>query len=170
MEIGVKRKKPTVPAVDLSESWGCADSKITAERCRMSSQETPEHFEWVKARSECSLPHIFKELEQGVREDVEAAQNLVPPRYELRFSVAQVTTKRFSAVRVDDPMRGISRSRDFVCTKDRIEVYDGNELLYFAGLTLNNEGKCRLLVDDKELTQWQFRRMILEKLLFGPFE
>jgi hypothetical protein len=136
----------------------------------MSSQEIPEHFAWVRARNQCSVPHIFKEIEQGVREDVEAAQSLVPPREEIKFSVAQTTTKRFSAIRVDDPMRGISSSRDFVCSRDQIEVYDGHQLLYSASLTLNNEGKCRLLVEEKELTQWQFRRMALEKLFFGPFE
>jgi hypothetical protein len=137
----------------------------------MSSQELPEQFDWVHVRSECSLPNIFKELEQGVRDDLEAAQSLVPPRNELKFSLAKASTKRFSAVRVDDPMRAISNAVDFVCARDKIEVYDtSNQLLYSATLTLNNEGKCRLLVSDTELTQWQFRRIALEKLFFGPFE
>jgi hypothetical protein len=168
--VGWKKEKPTVPAVSLSQSWGCGDLKITAERCGMSSQEIPDKFEWVKARSECLLPTVFKELEQGVREDVDAAQSLVPPRSELKFSFAKAATRSFSAVRVDDPMRGISRSVDFLCAKDKIEAYDNSQLLYSASLTLNNEGKCRLLVEHKELTQWQFRRMALEKLFFGPFE
>jgi hypothetical protein len=137
----------------------------------MTEDKLPEQFDWVRARSECSLPHVFKELEQGVREDIGAAQSLVPPRSEIKFSVAQASTKRFSAVRVDDPMRGISSSVDFVCTRDKIEIYDTtSQLIFSASLTLNNEGKCRLLHEDKELTQWQFRRMVLEKLFFGPFE
>jgi hypothetical protein len=137
----------------------------------MTDDKIPEHFDWVHARSECSLPHIFKELEQGVRDDIEVAQSLVPPRYEIKFSMAQSSMKRFSTIRVDDPMRGISSSVDFVCTRDKIETYDENsQLLLSASLTLNNEGKCRLLVNDTELTQWQFRRKALEKLFFGPFE
>jgi hypothetical protein len=64
-----------------------------------------------------------------------------------------------------------SRSVDFVCTRDEIQVSDDkDQLLYSASLTLNDEGKCRLRVGDKELTQWQFRRMALEKLFFGPRE
>jgi hypothetical protein len=137
----------------------------------MPIQEVPEQFDWVHARSECSLPNIFKELEQGVRDDLEAAQSLVPQNNELKFSLAKASPKRFSAVRVDDPMRSISNAVDFVCARDKIEVYDNsNQLLYSATLTLNNEGKCRLLVEGTELAHWQFRRMALEKLFFGPFE
>ncbi|MFZ0480345.1 MAG: hypothetical protein WAL71_14470 [Terriglobales bacterium] len=137
----------------------------------MTNDKVLEQFDWVHARSECSVPHIFKELEQGAREDVEAAQSLIPPHSERKFSLAMTTTRRFSVIRVDDPMRGISRAVDFVCAKDKIELYDGsNQLLYSTSLTLNNEGKCQLLVKDKELTQWQFRRTALEKLFFEPFD
>lgn len=137
----------------------------------MTNDKVPEQFGWVQARAGCSLPHIFKELEQGVREDVEQAQALVPPHYEIKFSIAKSSAKRFSAIRVDDPMRGMSRTIDFLCAKDKIEVYDDrDQLLRSASLTLNNEGKCRLLVGDSELTQWQFRRLTLERLFFGPFD
>jgi hypothetical protein len=64
--------------------------------------KVPEHFDWVNARAACSVVHVFKELEQGVREDIEAAQSLVPERYEIKFSVVKTTSSRFSAVRVDD--------------------------------------------------------------------
>ncbi|MGB8063966.1 MAG: hypothetical protein WCF26_18880 [Candidatus Sulfotelmatobacter sp.] len=137
----------------------------------MTNEKVPEQFDWVHARSECSLPHVFKELEQGVRTDIEAAEALMPERYPLHFSVAQVNSSRFSAVRVDDPMAGLSRSINFVRTKDSIEVHDDrDQVLHSASLGLNNEGKCRLFVNDKELTQWQFRKMALEKLFFGPHE
>ena len=46
---------------------------------------------------------------------------------------------------------------------------DRDKLICSATLTLNRLGKCRLLVNEEELTQWQFRRMALEKLFFGPF-
>jgi len=137
----------------------------------MTNDKVPEQLKWVHARAQCSLPHVFKELEQGARDDAEEAQSLVPERSELRFSVATTSSHRFSVVRTDDPMSGTSRSIDFLLTKDQIEVYrDYSELLYSASLTLNDEGKCRLKVGDKELTQWQFRRTALEKLFFGPFD
>ena len=61
---------------------------------------------------------MFKELEQGAREDVEAAQALVPPRYETKFSVAKGASRRFSVVRVDDPMTSLSHSVDFAHEED----------------------------------------------------
>ncbi len=68
-------------------------------------------------------------------------------------------------------MTAFVRSVDFALSKDRINVYnDKDEIMLAATITLNNEGKCRLVVEEEELTQWQFRRMALEKLFFGPFE
>ncbi len=137
----------------------------------MANEKPPETLDWVHARSECRLPHVFKELEQGVREDLEAAQSLVPKQYDVKFSLAKTTASRFSAIRVDDPMISVSRTVDFVCTKEVIQVYDyKDQLMCSATLTLNKEGKCRLVVDKEELTQWQFRKMTLEKLFFGPHE
>jgi|ERR1039457_7238742 hypothetical protein len=137
----------------------------------MSSQEVLEQFDWVHARSACRAVNVFKELEQSVREDVDAAQSLVPARSEIKFSVVKAVASRFSVVRVEDPMTSSSRSVDFAYGNDRINVYDDkDQLMYSATLTLNNQGACRLLVNDEQLTQWQFRRMALEKLFFGPFE
>ena len=94
-----------------------------------------------------------------------------PPKNELRFSVVKAVGSRFSATRVDDPFTSsLGRSVDFAYSKDRITVYnEKDEMLFAATLTLNNKGKCRLVVNNKELTQWEFRRMALEKLFFGPF-
>jgi hypothetical protein len=135
------------------------------------NDKVPEQFDWVHARSKCSLASVFKELEQGVREDIDIAQSLVPPKNELRFSVVKAVGSRFSATRVDDPFTSsLGRSVDFAYSKDRITVYnEKDEMLFAATLTLNNKGKCRLVVNNKELTQWEFRRMALEKLFFGPF-
>jgi len=133
--------------------------------------EIPEQFDWVKARSVCRSVNVFKELEQGVRDDVSAAQSLVPARNETKFSVVKASSGRFSVTRVDDPMTSQCRSVDFAHEKERINVYDDkDQLMYSAMLTLNNLGVCRLLVGEEELTQWQFRRKALEKLFFGPFE
>jgi hypothetical protein len=137
----------------------------------MTNDKLPEQFDWVRARSTCSLVDVFRELEHGVRDDLEIAQSLVPPRYQTKFSIGKAVSNRFSAIRVDDPMTALSRSIDFVCSKDQITVYNDRDEEMFAGtLTLNNEGKCRLGVNNEELTQWQFRRMSLEKLLFGSLD
>jgi hypothetical protein len=137
----------------------------------MIEDKVPEQFDWVHARSECSLGKVFKELEQGVREDIDIAQSLVPVRYQTKFDVVKAVNTRFSATRADDPMTAFTRSVDFVCSKGQITVYDDKDAEMFAAiLTLSNDGKCRLVVDGKELTQWQFRRMALEKLFFSSSE
>jgi hypothetical protein len=137
----------------------------------MTSDLAPERLNWVGARIKCSLPQIFKALELGVREDVEEMQSNLGPHDEVKFSVAS-SNKRFSAMRVDDPMMSIMVSVDFVLSKDEITVStssnDGAEVLFTAGITLNNEGRCKLKVKDIELEQWQVRRLALEKLFFGP--
>jgi hypothetical protein len=137
----------------------------------MDTKPAPENFDWVNARSKCTIQEIFKELEQGVRDDVEAAKSLIRRHDELQFSVSKASSKRFSVNRIDDPIRSLGRSVDFTWSDNVITVHNQNdELLLTASLTLNNEGRCLLKVSEQELEQWQFRRMALEKLFFGPHE
>ena len=125
----------------------------------------------IADRGVSAIINYFKELEQGVREDIDIAQSLVPVRYQTKFDVVKAVNTRFSATRADDPMTAFTRSVDFVCSKGQITVYDDKDAEMFAAiLTLSNDGKCRLVVDGKELTQWQFRRMALEKLFFSSSE
>lgn len=137
----------------------------------MTNNPVPENLDWVTVRGQCSVAHVFKELELGVREDIAKAQSLVGPHEEIRFSLAKAVTNRFAAVRVDDPITSISQSVYFVCKRSSIEVHEdgsvGEELRMTATLTLTNEGHCKLKVGDQELFQWQFRRMALEGLFFG---
>jgi hypothetical protein len=131
----------------------------------MADNTVPKDFNWVEARAECSLHNIFKALELGVREDVEAIKALLRPHEDIRFSV-QTARSRFSVVRVDDPMRSISESVDFELAQPQIIVRNDDGVILTATLTLNNEGQCKLKVGNDELEQWQVRRMALEKLLF----
>jgi hypothetical protein len=136
----------------------------------MTTNPIPINLDWVKARAECSIHLVFKELELGVREDVEKAQSLVRPHETIRFSVAKGNSSRFAAMRVDDPIASISQSVYFVCKGNEIHVYEeskaGEELRMTATLTLTNEGHCKLKVGNEELYQWQFRMMALEGLFF----
>jgi hypothetical protein len=44
---------------------------------------------------------------------------------------------------------------------------DGVHVVFFAGLTLNDDGECRLVVDEQQLDLWQVLRRALEPLLFS---
>ena|SRR5258706_6397519 len=138
----------------------------------MESNPIPASLDWVRTRAECSIQHVFKELELGVREDCEKAQSLVPSQAQTKFSVTKVMGSRFAVVRVDDPITSISQSVYFTCKRNEIQVHKegsvGNELQMSATLTLTNSGECKLKVGSEELYQWQFRRMALEDLFFSP--
>lgn len=137
----------------------------------MTSNPIPASLDWVKTRAECSIQHVFKELELGVREDCEKAQLLVSPQEQIRFSVTKAVGSRFAAVRVDDPITSIAESVYFVCKRNEIQVLvEGSmssEAKMSATLTLTNSGECKLKVGGEELYQWQFRRMALEELFFS---
>ena len=70
-----------------------------------SGKSVPANFDWVNARAKCSLQEVFKELEQGVRVDVEAANGLVSAGDALRFSVTKSFPKHFTVNRIEDPYK-----------------------------------------------------------------
>jgi hypothetical protein len=124
----------------------------------------PPTFEWVKARASCSLAQVFKDLELGAKADVDVMKKLYPHEANSFF----ITSGRslFSVNRITDTMTSASQSVDFELSKE-ITIRDGDKCLH-AGITLNNDGQCKLKIADAELDEWQVRRMALERLFFGP--
>lgn len=132
----------------------------------MPDTPVPSDFDWVKARADCSLPVVFKQLQLSVQNDVERAKALLAPNSGVMLTV-QSQGGRFSVVRSQN--RSIPDSVDFVLVRDKIIVKnDEDAFLAEATLTLDNNGTCKLKVEGVELEQWQFRRTVLEKLFFGP--
>jgi hypothetical protein len=134
------------------------------------SNDIPVNLNWVKERAQCSLGVVFKELEHGVDEDVRVLAGLYPDD-PATFSIAKGANE-FSVVFVRDRMNPrITKSVDFALGKDAISVSNTHDgLMFTVGITLNNEGRCKLKTNksDDELEQWQVRRMALEALFFGP--
>ena|SRR5579871_4857159 len=137
----------------------------------MKSDSIPEVFDWVKARAECSLLNVFKALELGVREDVDNIKGLINPKENIRFGV-ESSNRYFSVVRVDNPITGIGWSVNFRCLLEHITVNlgsdKGEELMFTASVTLDNDGRCKLKVGEENLEQWQVRRKALEGIFFAP--
>jgi hypothetical protein len=132
------------------------------------TNKLPENFNWVKERSHCSLAVIFKELEHGVREDIATLQQLYP-KDPASFDVSS-SRNCFTVLLIANPMTSmITNSVEFLLTREGIKVEDKDKTESLTvNLTLNHEGQCKLKVGTEELDQWQFRKMILEKLFFGP--
>jgi hypothetical protein len=135
----------------------------------------PSAVSWVKARSQCSVGNAFKQLEQGARCDVEEMNVLLGERTRMSYAVSSGSGRHFSVVRIEDPMlSNISSSVDFELGNDHIAVVynmpnNEKKLLFNVGVTLDNEGLCKLTATGKdgEFEPWHIRRMALEKLFFS---
>jgi hypothetical protein len=134
---------------------------------------SPAPASWVKARAQCSLVNVLKELLQGAKADVEDARGFLHPHSHTTLNVAQASNIRFSVIRVHDPIMHNIESVDFEISGNELVVYKvnngGNSEMYRFELTLNRDCQCKLRVvgQNEELEQWQVRRMTLEKLLLG---
>jgi hypothetical protein len=122
------------------------------------------NFNWIKARADCSLAQIFKQLELGATNDVDAANEQRKPEDHHTFSIS-TDYGRFSVTRKSRSVLPVSV--DFSLEGEEIVVSTGNEIILTATIMLNNEGRCVLKVDGEELEQWQVRRMAFEDLFFG---
>ena len=119
-------------------------------------------FDWVTARSSCSLPKVFKVLRTQVEEDVKTRNTLRPDNSPYEFSVAENGGDFSVLLTTKDVCRSI-----FSLAEHAILVRDdkGNQM-FEVTLTFNGEGECRLNVNAEEQDFWQVRRMALEDLLF----
>jgi hypothetical protein len=122
------------------------------------------NFNWIKAKADCSLAQVFKQLELGAANDVDAANEQRKPEDRHTFSISSAHG-RFSIAR--ESRSALPVSVDFSLEGDEIVVCTGNEIILRATITLNNQGRCMLQVDGEELEQWQVRRMALEDLFSG---
>ena len=123
-------------------------------------------FDWVTARSSCSLPNVFKELRLQVEEDIKTRNALRPNNSPYEFSVAENGDDFTVLLEAKDVHRSVifSLAEHAILVRD----YKGKEM-FEVTLTFNDEGECRLSVKGKECDLWQVRRMALEELLFRAY-
>jgi hypothetical protein len=123
-------------------------------------------FDWVTARSSCSLPKVFKELMLQVEEDVKTRNALRPDNSPYEFSVAENGGDFVVLLEAKD----LQRSVIFSLAEHAISVRDDKDNQMFdVTLTFNDKGECRLNVNGEGRDLWQVRRMALEGLLFGGY-
>jgi hypothetical protein len=129
----------------------------------------PEKFNWVKARSECSIARVFTSLFQGIEDDI---KEMNPLRKEVfsgyptsPFDVHVSESGDYFVVYRED---NIHNQVKFKRNDDHIIVKHSQGETTIT-LTLDDAGKCKLRLDgrDQALEQWQVRRRFLEPLFFG---
>ena len=128
-------------------------------------KEAPK-FDWVKERSACSLPKIFKELRLEVDEDVKARNALRPQNSPYEFSVREDGADFTVLLKAEEATKSVT----FSLAEHAILVRDdkGNQM-FEVSLTFGDDGKCKLHIDKEQRELWQVRRMALEELMFRGY-
>lgn len=120
-------------------------------------------FDWVTKRSQCSFPNIFKELKLQVEDDVKTRNSLRPNYAPYEFSVADGGDDFTVLLKAGDFHKSVifSLAEHAIVVKD-----DAGNNVFEVTLIFNDQGECKLQVEDKEVELWQVRRKALEDLLF----
>jgi hypothetical protein len=123
-------------------------------------------FDWVTQRSRCSFPNVFKELRLQVEDDVRTRNALRPDNSPYEFSVAENGDDFTVLLEAGDFHKSVifSLAEHAIVVRD-----DAGNAMFEVTLNFNDQGECRLHVNEKELELWQVRRMALEELLFRSY-
>jgi hypothetical protein len=125
--------------------------------------DTPRTLDWVKERAACSLAQVFKELQLGVEEDVRAINDVRALDDDHKFQTSPINHTGFVVYR-----NVSAKNVRFFLQPDHIEIdNDVSGEKHTATITLNNEGRCKPVLNGEELELWQLRRTALEPLFFS---
>ena len=125
----------------------------------------PEELNWVKKRAACTADSIFSgivnEIEQDIKERNAAGSNAT--------FVSGLTSDKKTLIVGESGTWARKEKVIFFPLGGKIEIRDEvKNVKLSAEVFLNNEGRCKLKLEDgTELEQWQFRRKALEGLFFG---
>ena|SRR5271155_962837 len=134
------------------------------------SQDTPRNkqndapaFDWITARSSCSLPKVFSTLRSQIEQDVKTRNSLRPNNAPYEFSVGEDT----SEITVRLAAKELNRSVTFSLADHAILVRDDQgSRMFEVTLSFDDSRKCRFKINGEEREFWQVRRMALEDLMF----
>ena len=129
------------------------------------SQVVPQQFDWVAARSACSIGVVFEKLREQVDADIEARQRQT--EQDRHYAFKFVSEGRMFAALVEGHQ--IHDVISFVLQDDAIEVRHKARTLFTSMVGLNNEGRCIMKIGNQEYELWQFRKLALETLLFAKY-
>ena len=121
------------------------------------------NFDWVGARSACTLPKMYRQLLAEIEEDVRKRNAERPDNSPYEFLIEEKGPQFSVVLQAADFRRAIT-----FCFEDHaIIVFDasGNQMFEIT-LVFTDDGKCRLKAKEENREPWQVRRMALEDLLF----
>lgn len=132
--------------------------------------EVPKALNWVKARAECSIEHLFILLSTVVETDTKAATER--GRGSLSFAVGRPTEDTLLVVRkyndsgfITSEAVAFDRLRDGSIHVSR-RTARGSTDLFLAKPHVDLKGDCKFEVDGVPLEPWQVSKRALEDLFF----
>ena len=120
-------------------------------------------FDWVTARSACTLPKVFKDFRLQVEQDVKTRNSLRLKNAAYEFAVGE-SDNGFKVVLKSD---AVNLAVTFTLAEHAIQVRDNTGTSMFdITLKFTDKGECKLMVNGEEREMWQVQRMALEDLMF----
>ena len=120
-------------------------------------------FDWVTERANCSVEKVFRSLELGAKSDVDRRNASRKEGETIKWNTAS-SGNRFSVFRDGGDWK--PKSIEFIRDAEGVLVEEDGVQAFYASLTINDNGHCRLRVEKRELEEWQVRRRALEDLFF----
>lgn len=125
--------------------------------------EVPRNLDWVKEREACSLVQVFKDLQLGVEDDIRTINAMRQLSPDDQFQTKPINHSGFVAYRA-----ALLKNVRFFLERDHLKIEnDLSSEKHNVTITLNNEGRCKAVLNGEELEQWQLRRTTLEPLFFS---
>jgi hypothetical protein len=133
-------------------------------------EKPPSYFDWVSARTACSLPAMFLALKDLVDRDVRAMEGKRDVLFELKpgrdDSFLVVKTWNAGGIQCAEGV-----TFQLIPHEGRISVKDsrGGEEAFTMVPQLETDGSCRFRIkgEEQSLELWQVSRRALEKFFFG---
>lgn len=129
--------------------------------------ETPLELDWVTERHNCDLYRKFTQLRREIENDIKKRNELITEQQKHNHYSFGLETNETDTFTVHRNGADIVSLVQFRIEGKMIAARDAKgALLVEASLTLNDQGRCMLLLGNKELENWCFRRRALEIFFF----
>lgn len=123
-------------------------------------------FDWVTARSSCSLPKVFDALLRQIEGDVRTRNGLRPANSPYEFFFTEDNGELTVRLETQELSRSVAFSLSLPDHAIRVHDSEGNRKFDITA-RLDDAGECVLTVDGEDRAPWQVRRMALEDLMFS---
>ncbi len=125
-------------------------------------------MDWIKARTECSLEHVWLLLRQRMLSDLE----------QWKTTQQFLNNRKFYKTSTDDVLVSVTRETNFITPHASLYVTKTTTSIRWDSSTgdspvtrnltcvLNLKGECRIVYEGEEMEIWQVSKLILEPVLF----